>query len=220
VSVVRPELGPTLPELVGPRLRTWPRAARVALAALAVLVLAALVAWRVGPGARERVPAVVAEPVAFNLAIPKGMRRVAPARGESLRLETPAGAAAPQSFAVAPLRLAAYRGDVSAALMGLSPALIERMRADVPGFVWRGDGRVNFNRQPGYQVLFQARIGGRTTYGRRIMLVPGGDEPPREGLDVTLLAQRSPAVPSLDVVGTDGALKRALFSLRFGTDPP
>ena len=47
------------------------------------------------------------------------------------------------------------------------------MSAQYPGFLWRGDGRVNINQQPGYQIVFQARIGGHTTYGKRVLLVAG-----------------------------------------------
>ena len=69
--------------------------------------------------------------------------------------------------------------------------MIDQMRASIPGFVYRGDGRMNVNRQPGYQIVYQARIGGKTVYGKRVLLVPGYDPPPRAGLDVTLRAERS-----------------------------
>ena len=103
----------------------------------------------------------------------------------------------------------------------MSPILIDRMRGTMPGFVWRGDGRVNYNRQPGYEILFQARIDGRTWYGRRTLLVPGGDEPPREGVDITIMAARSAAIPRVDAVASSsGALKTAIRSFRFGTERP
>jgi hypothetical protein len=94
------------------------------------------------------------------------------------------------------------------------------MSATYPGFLWRGDGRVNINQQPGYQIVFQARIGGRTTYGKRVLLVAAPDPPPHAGLDITLLAARSPAIPRADAVAANGALKTPYRSLRFGTDRP
>ena len=69
--------------------------------------------------------------------------------------------------------------------------------------MWRGDGRVNYNRQPGYEILYQAKIDGRTTYGRRTILLPGGDTPPREGVDISMVAARSDAIPRVDAVGAD-----------------
>ena len=221
MSVVRPEFGPTLAELVGPRVRALPRPAQVAAcAAVVVLVVAlGLLALRLGAG-EPRAAVVVREPVAFNLVYPEGLRRVAARPGEALRLESVAGAPAPQSLAITPLRLAPYPGDVTATLMGRTPRLIDRMRAALPGFVWRGDGRVNINKQPGYEILFQFRRGGRTTYGRRILLVPDAETPPREGLDITILGARSAALPRVDAVAADGQLRTALRSLRFGTERP
>lgn len=219
-SVVRPELGPTLPALLGPRIARLPRALRLSLAGLAAAAVAVVV-WLLvaGPG-DGRTHVVVDGPVAFNLLHGDGLQRVAPHSGEILRLETRSDDAAPQSFAVRPLRLDHYRGDVNAHLALLAASLIEQMRATVPGFAWRGDGRVAIHKQPGHQIVFQARIDGRTTYGRRVLLVVGPDPPPREGVDVLMLAARSNAVPSLDVVGANGKLKLPYRSFWFGTESP
>ena len=221
MSVVRPEFGPTLPELVGPRIRVLPRAARIALVAVAVLAVLALGFLLVRGGGDDRVHVVVREPIAYNLVHPPSLERAQPIGRETLRLETARDAADPQTFAVTPFRLPAYRGDSTGVLTGMSPILIDRMRGTIPGFVWRGDGRVNYNRQPGYEILFQARIDGRTWYGRRTLLVPGGDEPPREGVDITIMAARSAAIPRVDAVASSsGALKTAIRSFRFGTERP
>jgi hypothetical protein len=218
MSVVREEFGPTLPELVGSRLHVPVRTVWRVLAgagALVLLVLVWLVFVRPTPG---QAGVVVRRPVAFNLIHTDALQRVAPRSGETLRLRSRGGAA--QSFAVRPLRLAPYRGDVSAKLTLLSARLIRQMSATYPGFVWRGDGRVNINQQPGYQIIFQARVGGHTTYGKRVLLVAAPDPPPRAGLDITMLAERSPATPKVDAVAANGALKTPLRSLRFGTQRP
>jgi hypothetical protein len=217
MSVVREEFGPTLPELLGRRLGMRQRTVWLSLAAIGAVavVVVALLALRGDPSQHT---IVVREPVTYNLIRTDALRRVAPRPGETLRLQSRSGP--PQSFAVRPLRLAPYKGDVSAALTILSARLIDEMRAQYTGFVWRGDGRVNINKQPGYQIIFQARVGGRTTYGRRVLLVAEPDPPPREGIDVTILAARSPSVPNLDSVGATGALKTSYRSLRFGTERP
>jgi hypothetical protein len=221
MSVVRPEFGPTLPELLGPRVRALPRAGQLALAVLAALVVVALGLALLRGEADDRTTVVVREPVAYNLVYPPALQKVPPIGRETLRLETARDAADPQSFAVTPFRLPPYRGDATAVLTGMSPNLIARMRTTIPGFVWRADGRVNYNRQPGYEVLFQAKIDGRTWYGRRTLLVPGGKVPPREGLDIMIMAARSDAIPRVDAVGSArGALKTAIRSLRFGTERP
>ena len=218
MSVVREEFGPTLPELVGARLHVAVRTVWRALAAaglVVVLVLAWLLFVRDTPG---QAGVVVREPVTYNLIYTDALKRVAPRTGETLRLQSRAGP--PQSLAVRPLRLAPYTGDVSAALTLLSARLIQQMSATYEGFLWRGDGRVNINKQPGYQIVFQARVGGHTTYGKRVLLVAGPDPPPRAGLDITMLAERSPAVPKADAVAATGALKTPYRSLRFGSERP
>jgi hypothetical protein len=214
---VREEFGPTLPEVVGQRLGVRPRAVWLALAALGAVAVAVL-AWLALRPTPNQSGVVVHDPVTYNLIYPDALHRVAPHSGETLRLQSRSGP--PQSFVVHTLRLAPYKGDVSAALTFLSSSLIDEMRGQYHGFVWRGDGRVNINKQPGYQIIFQARVDGRTTYGRRVLLVAKPDPPPREGVDMTILAARSPSVPNLDSVGATGALKTAYRSFRFGTARP
>jgi hypothetical protein len=217
MSVVREEFGPTLPELVGRRLGVRQRLVWLSLAAIGA-VAAVVVAWLALRPDPNKSTVVVREPVTYNLIYPDALQRVAPRSGETLRLQSRSGP--PQSFVVHPLRLQPYKGDVTAALTFLSSSLIDEMRGQYQDFVWRGDGRVNINKQPGYQIIFQARVGGRTTYGRRVLLVAKPDPPPREGVDLTILAARSPTVPNLDSVGATGALKTAYRSFRFGTDRP
>jgi hypothetical protein len=217
VSVVREEFGPTLPELVGRRLGVRPRLVWLSLAAIGAVAVV-VVAWLTLRPDPNETTVVVREPITYNLIYPAALQRVAPRSGETLRLQSRSGL--PQSFVVHPLRLQPYKGDVTAALTFLSASLIDEMRGQYQDFVWRGDGRVNINKQPGYQIIFQARVGGRTTYGRRVLLVATPDPPPREGVDLTILAARSPSVPNLDSVGATGSLKTAYRSFRFGTDRP
>ena len=56
--------------------------------------------------------------------------------------------------------------------------------------------------------------------GKRVLLVAAPDPPPRTGLDITMLAERSPATPKADAVAANGPLKTPYRSLRFGTDRP
>ena len=218
MSVVREEFGPTLPEVLGERLRVPARTIWRVLAALGVLVVLVLVWLAFVRGTPGQAGVVVRGPATFNLIYTDALHKVALRQGEALRLQTTAGP--PQSFAVRPLRLAPYKGDVSAALTLLSARLIREMAVQYPGFLWRGDGRVNINKQPGYQIVFQARVGGHTTYGKRVLLVAGPDPPPKTGLDITMLSERSPAIPRADAVAANGPLKTPYRSLRFGAERP
>jgi hypothetical protein len=218
VSVVRPEFGPTLPELLGPRWRALPRPARIALAIGAFVVVAGVVVALVR-GGEKRHEVVVRGPLAFNLVHPDSIVRVDPRPGELLRLERRPGTGPAQSYVVKQVRIPAYRGDINGFLPLYTSGLLEAEQRRDPGFGLREEGRVRINDLPGYGYVFQTRVGGRTTYGRRLLLFP--DEPGvRDGADVLLLAERSPSVPRADSVGNSGALKTALRSLRFGTERP
>ena len=120
-----------------------------------------------------------------------------------------------------PLRLAPYKGDVSATLTLLSARLIRQMSAQYPGFLWRGDGRVNINQQPGYQIVFQATHR-RAHDLRQARAARGRTRSAAEhaGLDITMLSERSPAIPRADAVAANGPLKTPFRSVRFGTKRP
>src|SRR4051794_5876510 len=201
MPLVRAEYGPTLPELLAPRVRALPRPARVALAAAAVVLVAAPGRLAVG---RHRTTAVqIHGPAAIGLRYGDPLHRVAPRAGEALRLRSPTGSL---SIAARSLRLPAYRGDATTALTVLAGPLIERMRAQYPHFRLRWEGRAFIRQQPGYQIVFQLRRHGRTVYGRRMLMVGSDDSTPRAAADLTLLAARSAVVTRADAVGAHGPL--------------
>jgi hypothetical protein len=216
MSAVRPEFGPTLPELLGPRLRTLPRVLRLGLAALGGLIVVAIFYALVlrGEGADAKRAVVVRQPIAFNFVYRAPFRRLAPAGGELARVGS-----ASQSFAVRDLRLPAYRGDAAGFLPLYAAQQQAAMARAFPGFVWRSDGRANINQQQGFEIVFQfRRPGGALNYGRRVFLLPSVTA--REGVDILVTAPFSPAIVRADDVGHNGGLKTALRSFRFGTERP
>jgi hypothetical protein len=216
MSAVRPEFGPTLPELLGPRIRAWPRAVRVALVVLAALVVVVL-AWALflrGEGAKAKRAVIVRAPVAFNFVYRSPFRKETPLAGELARVGSK-----DQSFSVRQLSLPAYRGDAAGFLPLYAATLETQMAKDLPGFAWRSDGRANINKQQGFEIVFQfRRSDGTRMYGRRILLLPTVTS--RLGADIWAVAPRSPAVVRADDVGHNGGLKTALRSFRFGTERP
>lgn len=217
MSAVRPEFGPTLPELMGPRIRVLPRAVRLALAAIgAVIVL--LLLWALflrGEGATTKKRAVIVrQPVAFNFVYRLPFRKEAPLAGELARVGSKE-----QPFSVRELALPAYRGDAAGFLPLYAATLQKQMAKDLPGFAWRSDGRANINKQQGFEIVFQfRRSDGTLMYGRRILLLPNVTA--RQGADIWAVAPRSPAIVRADDVGHNGGLKTALRSFRFGTERP
>ena len=221
-SPVRPEFGPTLPELLGRRLGLSVRTAGIVLAAILALIVAGGVAkHEQGDGS---VRAIVKAPVAFNLRYdPVKLDRVAPRGGESLRLATKAGDPQVSSVAVAPVRLAPYVGDdPSVALPIYASRVIAQMERADPHFVQVSEGKARVNSQPGYQIQFKTTSGGHRVYGRRVLLFPDPRVEPgaRDGADIMLLARWSKVVTKADDVGSNGVTKLPYRSFRLGTDLP
>jgi hypothetical protein len=207
---VKPEFGPTLPQLVGRR-ATW------ALLALAALVAAVAGFVALGGASDDRTVVVDEGPVAFNLRHGPGLAEARPQDGELLRLAGRRGELA----AVRPLRLPAYRGAES----GVLPLVADREA--IARLPWRlddvelvGEGRARVNEAPGYSVAYRARRAGRRVYGRVVFLLPPESPGARDGLRLDLLAPRSGAVPSAGAVGATGQLKAPYRTLRFGTEGP
>ncbi len=221
MALLRPELGPGLPELLAPR-TGWPvRRLRIVLVAGALL-LVALQALRVVTSDSSGLvnDVLVREPVAFTLGYRAQLERVAPQGDEVLRLQSRPGGKTAERFTVAPLELAPYRGEQSGVLPIVAVREVDALRRQFPdGFRFRGDGRARINLIPGHQVLFQTRIGGRLWYGKRYLLLP--DEPgARAGVKITVLSRYSTATPSVQAIGVFGLTKGPLRSFRFGTERP
>jgi hypothetical protein len=220
---VKPEFGPTFPELAGPRWRRSPAWLRVALVGLLVLVLvlAATVVLRRG---EPETSVVVRDPLAFNLRFGEALTRIAPPpAGERLRLEQRRDGETVGSLAVRPLRLPAYRGSVA----GTFPAYAEQVIADLrddgyTDFELADEGRVRINEVPGYGIGFRARRDGRRVWGRTVLLIPLTDppEPLRDGVRLDLVASPGSGVSNPADVGAVGQLKLPLRSFRFGTEAP
>lgn len=216
---VRAELRPTLPELLGPRIRRLGRVGRVVVVTVALLVAALLVVLASGSGDDAKV-LLVRGPVTFNLTHDPGrLERATPPPGASLLLRTPASDPDPEHLVVRPITLPPYEGEPAGVQPIVASGLIEQMRRADPAFILRSEGRTRINRQPGYQIQFQTRVGGSTAYGRRTLLF--ADEPGvRAGADVTLLAVRSPSIPNVDAVGSNGPTKQPYRSFRLGSERP
>jgi hypothetical protein len=220
---VKPEYGPTLPDLVAPRWGRVPRVVRVPAVVLAALLVVAAAALALRARGAGDVSVVVERPVAFNLRHGEALPRVAPRGGELLRLEGRRGPLFLQSFAVERLVLAPYRGVPS----GEFPVAAERVKARLARrfgeFALVEEGRTRVNEVPGYEVVFTARSPtGRRLYGRWVMLVPLTDPPTpqRRGVTLELLGTPAAGIPNAGLIGDAGQLKLPLRSFRFGTDAP
>lgn len=186
--LVKPEFGPSLPEVLGVRLPRW-----VPWAALGALVLLMVVAFVTTREVRPQTRTIeVKSPVAFSVAYPPESFERLPARGRDLvRLATPPGSAEPAELDFRRVVLPDYEGQRWSAFPLLTRDLIQEMSREDPDFVVRGERSVNYNGQDGFQVFYQTERGGKTWYGRRIVVFPDSPADARVGVAVDVRVPRS-----------------------------
>jgi hypothetical protein len=210
---MKPGYGPTLGQLLAPRWRAaspWTRRAVWAgCAALAALVAAAaltLLDSSYSHGGRV--------PFSFSY---KDLHRTTPERGGYARIVRSDGRGLEYSFAVNPLVLPPYTGELSAALPMYAAGYIDGLRRRYADFVLRGEGKTRVNSVPAYDVLYTATVRGREMYGRDVLLLPERAGA-REGVSIVMLtaAGASRRVDGPTEVGTTGVLQRPLRSFSLG----
>jgi hypothetical protein len=214
--LVRPEFGPTLPELLAAR-----GMSRRAIASSAILVVVVAVGgWALLQSLRDREHLKADGPPAFNLVYPPSALHEAPRRGDELvRLE---GRRRNVSVEITarPLDVPRYaKGDVVA---GYLPVLAERRLHELGELYGPVDvhdeGKARINDLPGYQIGFSAGLPAGALFGRDTYLLPD-DPQATEGVLLSLrrvIRRRATAADRdfFDVV------KEAYVSFAFGHGRP
>ncbi len=211
-SNVRPEFGPTLPSIIGPKWRELGRPTRALISGALIAVALLSVYLLLGGGSSTRT-VEVATPVAFSLQYDSSalVQRVG-RPDQLLRLESPAGAAPASTLTVAPLLLAPYRGSLQGVLPLTAQKLTAQMSSADPSLIIRAEAPVLLEEQPGYQIVYQFLRGGKTFYGRRVLLFaaqPGA----RSGVDVMMTAPRSTTTQTAASVGQQPPLREPYRSI-------
>jgi hypothetical protein len=210
---LKPGYGPSLPELLAPR---WKRASPLmrglCLALVILLVaLAAVVALKLRNRSYSH-----GGPVPFSFSY-RDMERTTPERGGYVKLVHYVDGRLEDSFAVGPVRLGPYRGDLQLQLLLLTNAYIRGLERSVPGFRLYGQGKTPVPAGPRYQVLYETMIAGRRMYGRNVLVFP---EHPgaRTGLVIAMLSstEADEEITSPLRVGSTGLLYKPLHSFSVG----
>jgi hypothetical protein len=216
MTALRPGFGPTLPALLRRRLGV-PVFATVGVAVViaAGAMVGVLIALTRPPSPGEKV-IHHGKPV-FNLLYPPEAMHVAKRhRGEYLRLEGRRGKLR-VAVVARPLRLPAYRGDVT---HGLLPVYADRYAEELRsrGFSLREEGRARVNNAVGYEIGVQAVSPGRRDYGRDVLLTSDDDDAP----GVLVLSLRQSKAGGAKLTKPQKALaaisRKAYRSFRFGTE--
>jgi hypothetical protein len=213
---VKPQFGPTLPEILIPRWRSASVGRRRFLAAVVVAVVAAAIAIAILH--RRSTPFVYkGSPVSFNLSYPSPLRVVKPPAGADMRIEarSPTGRLL-EWFEVDPLALGAYSGQISGQLPVFATNYIAGLARRVPDFLLQTETKTRINEIAGYSVTYSGRIAGQLMYGRLVLLVSALTGV-RDGVILNMGITPSAAVDySPDQVGSADILEKPLRSFRFG----
>jgi hypothetical protein len=212
---VKPQYGPTLPQLVIPRWRAASVARRGLLgASVLVVVVAAIVAAVL----HTRSTAFVhrGRPVAFNLSYPRPLRAVKSPAGAYMRVEARAASGRLlQWFEVDPLALGPYSGQISGQLPVFATGYIAGLARSVPDFVLQTETKTRINETAGYSVTYSGQIDGQLMYGRLVLLVSALTGV-RDGVILNMGTLPSTLDYSPDQVGSADVLEKPLRSFRFG----
>ncbi len=214
-AAMKPEYGPTLGRLLAPRWRAASRLARTATIVAGVVVLAALVAAAL---TLENATFSHGGRVPFSFSY-RDLYRVAPDPGGYVKIQSrwPDGALK-YSYAVDPLLLPAYSGELTAEMPLYATGFIRAFGRRFVDFELRGEGKTKVNNTlTGYQVLFTAEVEGHAMYGRAVLLLPPRARA-REGVAVVMLTSTtaSAQIVSPLEVGTTGVLLKPMKTFAFG----
>jgi hypothetical protein len=211
---LRSEYGPTLGALLAPRWRsTSPLARTVIRLAVLLLVLGALALALTLENAHYSHGGRL--PFGFSY---RGLYRVPPRPGAFVDLRSPhSGGPLRYEFAVGPLRLPAYSGELSGELPIYANAYIRALPQRFAGFVLEGEGRTKVGKLPAYEVLYTTRVDGTEMYGRNVLLVPERTGE-RDGVEIVMLTSTtaSSQIKGPNEVGSKGILLRPLKTFSFG----
>ncbi len=210
---IKREYGPTLGRLLSP----WWRSASALARAVALALVAAALALALGAFLTlENAHYSHGGSVPFSFSY-RSLYHAAPEAGSYVRLERHSSEGRLlDSFAVGPLTLPPYSGNVNGELPVYAVGYIGTLRAREQDFVLRGEGKTRVDTVPAYEVFYTARVQGRTMWGRNVLFLP---ERPgaRKGLTVAMLTspKANSQVKSPLEVALTGVLARPLKTLAF-----
>jgi hypothetical protein len=236
-----PDYGPSLPELLRPRLRALGPGGRIVLG-LAVLALVALSAVlliskeasidsyvQTEGDARAR----GLEPLEFRFDRSTKLRLSKPA-GAYVRAERTKDGVLVARFTVSPFRMERRPGALASYLPLIATDLQRADARRYEHFRLQFEGRARVNKVEGYQYAFTTRLRQagkppRQLFARVVVLpepysyeepdteYPPGRNPTR-GVLLTMLATTLDEAPSATRVGDEGILQRPFRSFRYGND--
>ena len=220
LAPVKDEYGPSLAQLLAPRIDSLPRIVLRITGVVAVLVAIAVILLAV----RLHDPVASSphgSPVSFSTSYSRSMTKEPTPRGALLLLEQRSSIGLEASFEISLLRMPAYSGQISGLLPVMAQNMVTRLEKSDPSFIPYTQGRTRINFVPGYTFTYQRTINGMVYWGRYVLITRDLTND-REGLEISMLSDPTPlklaAVKpvSPDSVATVGVLFEPLERLHFG----
>jgi hypothetical protein len=227
VPIARPEYGPSLAEVAGPRVRRLPPLVRWGGLAVAVLVILLVAVVWVARG-ESLTQTVIEGPLTFNTRYDDRIERVDAEPGELLRLETKPGPGRGEESLVfrdagpAPELDEPAGGPVAQLAVRMAEVMrpVQEELADSQ-FRVRSEGRVKIGRDyAGWLVRYQFEREGSTWYGVRALLLPDEPGTTERVLDMSLQSERSDVVQQISEAGSNGPMRTPFYGVAFGTEKP
>ncbi|HEX4110072.1 MAG TPA: hypothetical protein VHX88_18205 [Solirubrobacteraceae bacterium] len=208
---VRPELRPTLPDLLAPRWRAASSRQRLGvLVAIAVVVIVLL------SGTLTVLDPHISEgsPVPYHFRY-RNLWKVPTRPGEQVRLQSPRVGPPRELVVMTPVRLPPYRGLVSGELPLYAEAYERMLARTDPGYDLYGEGETHIaNGVYGYGVEYWLTVDGRQMVARDLFLMPDHDGVRR---GVLMASEQAPTTAVVDPgdVGSAGSLSLPVKTFGF-----
>lgn len=226
MPIARPEYGPSLAEVAGPRVRRLPPLVR--WGGLAVAVLAILLVGIVWAARGEPLQHTIIEgPLTFNTRYDDRIERVQAGPGELLRLATKPGPGRGEEYLTfrdagsAPEADEPAGGPVAQLALRMADVIAPVRERYGDSFRVRSEGRVKIGRDyAGWLVRYQFRRDGSTWYGVRVLLLPDEPGTTERVLDMSLESEKSKVVEQISQAGSNGPMRTPFYGVAFGTEKP
>ena len=207
---LKPQYGPTLGRLLEPRWRSAAPTVRALVIAAGIGLLALMIALVLSllNASYSRGGAV---PFSFEY---RSLYKTSPNPGGYVKVARSSAGKLEDSYAVAPIAIAPYRGSVTGELPLAAAAYTHTLAARFPAFRLEGEGKTRISSTlAGYQMLYSTLAGGQKLYGRDVILIPP-HHGANQGVVVEMLSSEAASISK--PVASSGVLETPLKTFAFG----
>jgi hypothetical protein len=207
---LKPQYGPTLGRLFAPRWRSAAPTVRALVIAACIGLLTLMIAL-VSSLLNASYSQGGVVPFSFEY---RSLYKTRPNPGGYVKVARSSGGKLEDSYAVAPIVIASYRGSVTGELPLAAAAYTRTLATRFPAFRLEGEGKTRISSTlAGYQMLYSTFVNGQKLYGRDVILIPSR-RAASEGVVVEMLSSEPASISK--PVASAGVLETPLKTFKFG----